>query len=189
MALTLRRNKEIKQSRPFNRTFYMHKLNIQHLGFFLLMIMGISSGCDSCPENFEEVVGDEFFTLEFGANSSFNPGELLLYVDLSGGEDPTPDLELLEPPLEGSKIGPISFTERFINPISTEINGIGLENTRHAYNYHIRRNNSSDEDILRVEFFLEAGSCETEWTYIRYFLNAQLLEDLTNRQQVNIVVP
>ena len=189
MALTLRRIKEIKQSRSINRTLYMHKLNIRHLGFSLLWLIGISAGCDSCPEKFEEVVGDEFFTLEFGANSSFNPGELLLYVDLSGGEDPTPTLELLEPSIEGGKIGPIFFTERFINPISTEINGIGLENTRHAYNYHIRRNNSSEEDILRVEFFLEAGSCATEWTYIRYFLNAQLLEDLTNQQQVNIVVP
>jgi len=151
-----------------------------------LTVVGLLSACDSCDPDIGEVVGDESITLDLGGGDL---SELLIYVDITGGEDPTPPLEKLETPPENGRVGPIMFTERFMDPISTEANGIGLENTRHAFDYFIRKNPTSDAQVLRVEFFLEAGKCSTTWTYIRYFLNAQLLDDLTNQQQVTISIP
>ena len=188
MALSLQNDRWIKQSPGLNRISFMHLYNKQLFGFILIGCMVFLVSCDDCPESINEVVGDEYFTFDYGG-ASVNASDLLLYVDISGGEDGSGSLELIEPTIEGGKVGPISFTERFLDPVSTEVNGVGLENTRLAYDYYIRRNSSSEEDVLRVEFFLEAGPCETKWSYIRYFLNAQLLEDLTDRQQVNILLP
>ena len=188
MALSLQNEPEIKQYPGLNRISFMHLYNKQFFGYILLGCMAFLTSCDDCPESINEVVGDEYFTFDLGGATA-NTSDILLYVDISGGENSTSSLELLEPPIEGGKIGPISFTERFLDPVSTEVNGVGLENTRLAYDYYIRRSGASEEDVLRVEFFLEAGPCETSWSYIRYFLNAQLLEELTDQQQVNIVLP
>ena len=163
----------------------MRVINIQAYPLLLLIVGAIFSSCDRCENPINEVVGDEYFTLTFSGGL---PADFLMYLDPTGGENPTPQLERIEPEVENGKLGPIFFTERFIDPISNELNGVGLENTRLAYNYHIRRGSNIEDDILRVEFFLEAGSCETTWKYIRYFLNAELLEEFTDRQQVDIQV-
>ncbi|MEM6629176.1 MAG: hypothetical protein AAF694_05865 [Bacteroidota bacterium] len=163
--------------RAFNIPFY----------FMTIILSGVMLGsCDDCENPINEVVGDEYFTLTFAGGL---PADFLMYLDPTGGENPTPQLERIQPPVENGKLGPIFFTERFIDPISNEVNGVGLENTRLAYNYHVRRGTGIEDDILRVEFFLEAGSCETTWKYIRYFLNAELLEEFTDVQQVDIRVP
>ena len=163
----------------------MRVYNIRANIISVCMIGAFLGSCDRCENPLNEVVGDEYFTLSFGGGL---PADFLMYLDPTGGENPTPQLERIEPMVENGMLGPIFFTERFIDPISNELNGVGLENTRLAYNYHIRRGANVEDDILRVEFFLEAGSCETTWKYIRYFLNAELLEEFTDKQQVDIRV-
>jgi len=166
----------------------------------LIIVMSISgmffTGCeDECDPSLNEEVGDEFFTLEYrtpgGQNyltDIFNPSEVFVYLDTTGGRIPEPPIELIRPAFKDGKFGPFRFTQRFINPALDQVNGIAFDGVVHTFDYHIYKGEDFGEDVLRVEFLLEVDQCNRKWKMIRYFFNERLLDEFNEVQQAEIVI-
>ncbi|MEL7531814.1 MAG: hypothetical protein AAFN10_10925, partial [Bacteroidota bacterium] len=80
------------------------------------LILGLAimfSACEpECDPSKDEFVGDELFTVEYKTtdgqnylNSIYNLSEVVVFLDTTGGTDPNPKYELIEPGYEDGKFG------------------------------------------------------------------------------------
>jgi len=173
----------------------MSLLRPYYLPYFLIILLSGWGCSDDCDPTLNDEAGDEFFTLTYqgtdGSNlleTRFNPSEVFVYLDTTGGRAPEPPIELIRPAINGNMLGPFFYTRRFINPALEEINGIPFYNVVHTFDYHINKGDGLDEDVLRVEFLYEVGKCNRQWRFIRYFLNEELLSQYNDVENAEIVV-
>ena len=164
---------------------------------YLLALVGIfsfSACTEQCDPANDDEVGGEFFTVEYRRPSGqnylktvWNPNNVYVYLDTTGGLDPAPNLEVFRPGHDGDKFGPFEFTDRFFNPATDQLNTVNFYGIRHTFDYHIVKD-QQPEDVLRVEFFMEVNQCNREWKFIRYYLNDIILPEYNDQRQAEIVI-
>lgn len=160
------------------------------LGFCLALLGACTETCD--PDANAEV-GEEFFTVTYqddaGNNllDSFNPDQIVVFWDSTGGEDPTPDFQLINPGYADGKFGPFPFTLGFTDAATNNVNLPVLFGQNQAYDYYIRTGNNN-VDTFRVEFLLGVNECNYFWESISYFLNGDPLPAFSNVRQAEIIV-
>lgn len=167
--------------------------------FVFLVILACSilifSGCDEeCNPELSDAVGDEFFTITYqspaGQNyleTTYDPSNIRVYLDPTGGAEREPDLELIRPGFENGSFGPFRFTEDFINIATGEVNPVQIYNRRYKYDYYIKKD-VFGEDTISVDFFYEVDACNTFWGNITYSLNGEVLAEYQDVQQAEIVI-
>lgn len=172
-------------------------MNNQSLSFSILLflVLGLMSACqETCDPNVNAEVGEEFFTVTYqdasGNNllDSFNPDQIVVFWDSTGGEDPTPDFQLISPGYADGKFGPFFFTEGFTDAATNNVNLPVLFGQNQAYDYYIRTGNNS-VDTFRVEFLLGVDECNYFWESINYFLNGDPISVGDPRQADIVVTP
>lgn len=171
-------------------------MNIRHLfvGLALSLLVSLMAACtESCDPNTNAEVGEEFFTVTYqdsdGNNllDSYNPDQIVVFWDSTGGEDPTPDFQLISPGYEDGKFGPFLFTQRYTDAATNNVNLPVLFGQTTAYDYYIRKGNN-DVDTFRVEFLLGVDECNYFWEQINYFLNGDPLVAFSGARQAEIVI-
>ena len=162
---------------------------------FAALSLFLFNACEEgCETSSRELVGDEFFTIEYKTsdgknylNEIYNLANVLVYLDTTGGMDPTPEFELIEPGYAGGKVGPFGFTERYINQARNEVNDVLLYGQAFNFDYMIRKD-TYGQDTLTVRFQLGVDFCNTFWQEISYHLNGVELTDYRNQQNPEIVI-
>ena len=163
----------------------------------LIVVAAIAfQGCDNSCKNAEsEEIGGEFFTVEYRRtadgknyiNEIYNQSGLIVFLDTTGGESPSPEYELITPGFEDGKFGPFFFTERYVDAASEQINDILLFNKSYAFDYYIKKD-TYGQDTLRVEFLVGVNECSFEWSSIDYFLNGVPLPQYENQTSAEIII-
>ncbi len=166
-------------------------------GAFRLLALGIIAlfvSCDPCENEVSDPIGGEFFTVEYrspaGENyliTKYNPANVVVYLDSSGGNSPVPKLRLITPGFADGKFGPFTFTERFVNPGTGAINTVQLYGKPYRYNYLIKKD-TYGQDTLSVDFLVTLDECRAYWAYIRYSLNGDPLPAYDGQRQAAIVI-
>ncbi|MEZ4828199.1 MAG: hypothetical protein R3C61_18220 [Bacteroidia bacterium] len=172
-------------------------MKIKHAGLIGLMVItsywfqGCTSSCDGVSS---EAVGGEFFTVEYKTpagenylNSIYNLSGVVVFLDTTGGEDPVPQYELINPGYADGKFGPFYFTERYVNAASEEINNILLFGQTFRFDYYIKKD-TYGQDTLSVEFLLGVDECSHSWQSISYFRNGDPLPEYHNQRNAAIVI-
>ncbi|MDX1906826.1 MAG: hypothetical protein SF053_07300 [Bacteroidia bacterium] len=158
-------------------------------------LVAAMTGCqDPCDPTLNPGIGDEYFTVTYlspaGTNyltSTYNPAGIVVYLDSTGGADPTPDYKLIRPGYTGGAFGPFAYTGSFISAIDNRINFPLLFQRNFAYDYYIKKD-TYGVDTLRVEFLLGADECNYFWSYIRYYHNGDRLTQYDNQPKADIVI-
>ncbi|MEL6593874.1 MAG: hypothetical protein AAFP02_10060 [Bacteroidota bacterium] len=161
----------------------------------LLSLVMLTVACEpECDPSKDEFVGDEFFTVEYknpaGDNyltSIYNLDEVVVFLDTTGGTDPNPQYELIEPGYKDGKFGPFGFTERYINQARNDVNSALLYGEPFRFDYYFKKD-TYGVDTLTVEFTLGVSNCNTFWQTLNYYLNGELLPEYQNQQQAEIVI-
>ncbi len=152
-------------------------------------------GCEEeCDPELSDTVGDEFFSITYQSSSgqnyletTYDPSNIRVYLDPTGGEVEEPPLELFRPGYENGSFGPFFFTERFINITNGEVNPASLYGQRYKYDYYIKKD-IANEDTISVDFFFTVDECNAYWASITYTLNGTVLTEYQNQQQAEIVI-
>lgn len=157
----------------------------------ILMLPSCYNNCDSIGA---ADVGEEFFTVTYldtlGVNyltSVYDPSGIVVYLDTTGGEDPRPDFELINPGYADGKFGPFAFTERYINPANDIYNDILLFGKSYSFDYYIRKD-TYGVDTFTVTFLLDVDECGSFWRSIRYFKNGEALPAYNDQRMADIVI-
>jgi hypothetical protein len=159
---------------------------------FAILVLG---ACEpECDVTSNELVGDEWFTVEYKTTNGqnyldeiYNLSNVLVYLDTAGGEDPSPNYELINPGYADGKFGPFHFTERYINQARNEVNSVLLYGRKLKFDYYFRKD-TYGEDKLSVVFKLGVDPCNTFWEELRYYRNDVELEAYRNQQNPQIVI-
>ena len=175
----------------------MHNMSRFTLGAPVLAIfalMALPSCFDQCPAPTATDVGGEFFTVTYldtaGVNyltSVYNPNGIVVYLDSTGGEDPSPEYERINPGYANGKFGPFEYTERYIDPRNQVYNDVLLYGKEYSYDYYIRKD-VFGVDTFRVSFLLKVDECSAFWGGIRYYRNGQLLNQYNDQRMADIVI-
>ena len=103
-------------------------MNKNYILLILIAIVSIHfSSCEeACDATDSDEIGGEFFTVEYrnpaGTNyleSIYNQNGIIVFLDTTGGESPSPKYELITPGFKDGKFGPFNFTERYIQLLAT----------------------------------------------------------------------
>lgn len=160
----------------------------------LVSTLFLTSCEEECASNPSEDIGDEFFTVEYVSPSGVNyldnvydPSEVVVYMDPTGGENPFPEFELIRPGFAEGKFGPFNYTEIFVNQATGATNDIRLFGIPYNYDYFFKKGDFG-QDTLSLQFLLNVDECGHEWRYIRFSLNGELLTEYQDLQQAEIVI-
>ncbi|RMG27047.1 MAG: hypothetical protein D6730_07980 [Bacteroidetes bacterium] len=147
-----------------------------------------------CDSSLNEAVGDEYFTVEYRTPAGdnyldkvYNPSNVVVYMDPSGGKDPVPNFVLVQPAFEEGKFGPFRFTADFIDPATQQLNTIKLYGQAYKFDYYIKKD-TYGTDTISVEFLMQVDECNNSWRYIRYAINGIPQPNLEMNQQAEIVI-
>ncbi|MEO1449541.1 MAG: hypothetical protein AAFV07_08410, partial [Bacteroidota bacterium] len=92
-------------------------MNIQPLSLGLALVIAVSllGACrETCDPAANAEVGEEFFSVTYqdaaGNNllDTYNPDQIVVFWDSTGGEDATPDFKLISPGYADGKFGPFT---------------------------------------------------------------------------------
>ncbi len=160
----------------------------------LVALIFMTACTETCPSNLPDPVGGEFFTVTYldsaGTNyltSIYDKNGIVVYLDTTGGEDPTPDYELINPGYSGEKFGPFEFTDRYISATNEVFNDILLFGRQYNFDYYIRKD-TYGVDTFRVSFLLDVDECSSFWKSIRYFRNGEPLLAYDDQRNADIVI-
>jgi hypothetical protein len=161
---------------------------------FALGLTGLFAfyGCAECDLSKNDSIGDQFFTVTYldptGTNyleSVYNLSNVVVWVDTTGGENPS--LELISPGYADGKFGPFNYSERFIDPRTDLPNLFQLLGRMHRFNYHMKKD-TFGTDVFTVEFRLDADECNQYWSLIKYYRNGVELTEYAGNQFADIVI-
>lgn len=162
--------------------------------FCLLALVSLQSCFDQCDANDLPEVGGEFFTVTYldstGTNylaSIYDQNGIVVYLDSTGGEDPSPEYELIMPGFANDKFGPFLFTERFIDSRNEVFNDVLLFGREYSFDYYIRKD-TYGVDTFRVSFLLSVDECGSSWNSIKYSVNGESLPEYDNQRMADIVI-
>jgi hypothetical protein len=152
------------------------------------------SACTStCEPDRNPDLGNEAFTVTYqnaaGTNyfSLYNPAGIVVFLDSTGGADPTPEYKRINPGYANGKFGPFEFTDSFLDLASNEINLPLLFGRTFTYDYYIKKD-TYGVDTLSVSFLLGVNECNYYWEYIRYSRNGNPLPQYDNQANPDIVI-
>jgi hypothetical protein len=159
-----------------------------------MMMLALPSCYFECDSQAQAPVGGEFFTVTYldatGGNyltSVYQPSGIVVYLDTTGGEDPSPEYELINPGYADGKFGPFPFTERYIDPTNEVYNDVLLFGRQYNFDYYIRKD-TYGVDTIRVSFLLDVDECGSFWRSIRYSRNGDPLPAYDNVRQADIII-
>lgn len=162
--------------------------------FCLLALISLQSCFDQCDSTQLPEVGGEFFTVTYldstGVNyleSIYDPNGIVVYLDSTGGEDPSPEYELLIPGYADNKFGPFLYTERFIDSRNEVFNDVLLFRTQYDFDYYIRKD-TYGVDTFRVSFLLGVDECGSFWESISYSRNGVPMPEYDDQRMAEIVI-
>lgn len=160
----------------------------------LLALVSLQSCFDQCDTNQLPDVGGEFFTVTYldslGTNylaSIYDQNGVVVYLDSTGGEDPSPEYELILPGFADDKFGPFTFTERFIDARNEIFNDVLLFGRQYDFDYYIRKD-TYGVDTFKVSFLLGVDECGSFWESIYYSRNGDRLSAYDNQRMADIVI-
>lgn len=160
----------------------------------LLALVSLQSCFDQCDANQIPEVGGEFFTVTYldslGTNylaSIYDQNAVVVFLDSTGGEDPSPEFELVTPGFANDKFGPFAFTERYIDARNEVFNDVLLFGREYNFDYYIRKD-TYGVDTFRVSFLLGVDECGSFWQSITYARNGDRMPQYDNQRMADIVI-
>jgi hypothetical protein len=158
------------------------------------MLLALTACQDPCEGVEQELIGSESFTVTYqnpaGVNylaGTYNPARIVVFVDTTGGEDPTPKFRLLQPGYANGSFGPFAYTSDFVNKATRAVNYSFLAAQLYSHDYYIKKD-TFGVDTFRVEFLLGADACHYFWESIRYYRNGDPLPQFDDQPNPAIVI-